>query len=436
MVVRRVETPAAGEKHPELLCVSRGEAFPPRGTALLLPAFRQVKIKSIKSLPQGRNLVTVKGAPRRALHEGAILVAGGSGLYRGQTGYGLLSTRLPPGRYRLRGGLYRGCELPGSVQIHPSNRACRFVATSDLPLVPGGRYQILPAGGERGPELALPGATRDESRPRPAGPGRARTTVDPLRGAELLLVVPAEVEGGLRVRLLRALDRLPFDVDRPAIFGLILAYQGWVETPADFEGRAALAGVAISETITVSESFFANLTKRMVRIVRGRGGAAPREVGAALGVPEGLAAAAGEALIQRGLLREEEGLLLPPGGELPLSPYDRSIYAALRAGGLRGRPRESVRGEQERELFARLERLGLVQRLGGSWVASDLVEGAGRTLFLHEGSGAPFTLDSVMALLKVDRGEALGLLGRLTEEGALERAGERWRAPARRGAKG
>ncbi len=394
MIVREAERARDAGKYPTLLCAPRGRPFPREGEALLYPGFRIVRIKGITRLANERYLVAVKGAPRSAVDATRVLIAGGSGVYRGRVGYGIASVRIPPGRYRLRGGLFFGCELPGSVRVRSAGRGYRIDASDELPLVPGGRYQL-----------------------HPLEPGSHSF-------GDLVLVLPGEVAGAARERLLHELGELPFDVDRLRIYRIVLSSLGWIVLPASFEGRRALGGVELPGSIVISEGELAHLSSRVPRIVRAFGGATPLEVSREIQLAEELIASVAAELVRAGVLRLSKGVLLPPNGELPLSPYERRSVEALREAALKGRRVASVHTQAERALFAKLRRLQLVEEIAGSYVAREAVDEAEQRL-LGRGDSV-LTLEEARELLGSGSPQALFLLERLERGGKLSRMGEGW----------
>ncbi len=417
MIVRGAERTEDAGKYPTLLCSPRGRPFPREGEALLYPAFRAVRIKGLTRLAKERYLIAVKGAPRKAIGTASVLIAGGSGVYRGRVGYGIATARIPPGRYRLRGGLFWGCELPGSVRVSQAGRGYRIAASDDLPLVPGGRYQLYPV-----PE----GESEHESTVHSREP-QSHVRFD------LLLVLPGEVPASARQRLLRELERLPSDADRVAVYRIVLSCLGWVELPADFRQQSALGGVELPGSIVVSDAELAHLRSRTVRIVRAMGGATPLEIGREMQVAESLVVAVGKELERSGALRTHQGFLLPPLGEVPLSPYERSLLATLREEALKGRRISSVRSVEERALFARLVRLELVEELGGSYVAREAVDEAEKLLLGRRSQDSFLSLEEAQGLLAVSRPQTFHVLERLERAGNLRREGERWRVAKSRG---
>ena len=449
MIVRGAERSEDTGKYPTLLCSPAGRPFPREGEALLYPAFRSVRIKGLTRLGKERYLVALKGAPRRAIGAASVLIAGGSGVYRGRVGYGIATARIPPGRYRLRGGLFWGCELPGSVRVSQAGRGYRIAATEDLPLVPGGRYQLYPAvdtpseprgedEAERRPAASHASAPRGHepaSHARELPPRRHEPHASEPRGHEpasharfdLVLVLPGEVAGAARGRLLREIDRLPSDAGRLDIYRIVLSCLGWVDLPADFKQQGALGGVELPGSIVVSDVELAHLSSRTLRIVRAKGGATPLEVSRELEVEESLIAAVGRELERTGSLRSSKGLLLPPLGQLPLSPYERSIVESLREASLKGRRVVSVRTSEERVLFTRLRRLDLVEELAGSYVAREAIDEAERLLLDRRQRGSFLSFEEAQGLLAVSRPQTFLLLERLERSGHLRREGERWR---------
>jgi len=443
MIVRGQERTGDSGKYPTLLCSPAGRPFPREGEALLYPAFRTVRIKGLTRLAKERYLVALKGAPRRAIGAASVLIAGGSGVYRGRVGYGVTTARIPPGRYRVRGGLFWGCELPGSVRVSPAGRGYRIAASEDLPLVPGGRYQLYPSVEEgASQEPGLEGESeqgRPAARSRGGGPaihGREPVAREPVPQRrehvshvrfDLLLVLPGEVTGAARQRLLRELDRLPSDADRLTVYRIVLSCLGSVELPADFKQHGALGGVELPGAIVVSEAELAHLSSRTLRIVRAKGGATPLEIAREMQVAESLIAAVGKELERGGSLRGSRGLLLPALGQLPLSPYERSMLETLREAALKGRRVASVRTTEERGLFAKLVRLELVEELAGSFVAREAVDEAEKLLLGGRERDSFLSLEEAQGLLAQSRPQTFLLLERLERTGELRREGERWR---------
>ncbi len=392
MIVRSVRPPGEHSKHPVALCSPAGAPFGAPASALLFPSFRTVRVKSITKLADERFALTLKGAPLKALSAGSVIVS--DSVYRGREGYGVSAGGLRAGRYAPSGGLYRGCPLPGAVEIERVSGSFRAICSAELPLVPGGRY-----------ELKAPGE----------------------KSAVFLLVVPGSVPRAMRGRLASELEALGEPPDRLDIFRAILEVRGWVDTGSRFPRREALGMVPLGDSLVVEPGFLDKLSAELLRQARASAGSTIPEIAVRMGAEGVLVRAAAEELARRGELRLSRGALMPGSGRVPLSPMERQTLADLKEAGPRGRPRASVRSRAERELFGRCERMDLVVALGDRFLDGEVFRSLAARMIEGRPAGELLSLEEVKRSTSLAGKEAAAAARLLEMRGSLRRENRRWR---------
>ncbi|HUZ18848.1 MAG TPA: hypothetical protein VMV68_10715 [Spirochaetia bacterium] len=474
LIIRGAPRLPEESKYPEVLCALAGRPFGRARGALLYPSFRRVRIKQVSFVSKERAVVALKGTPQRNLVDGSLLIADGQGVYASRVGYGLSAEAIPPGTYRLEGGAYRGHSMPGTATITPIPGGYRLNASADLPMVPGMRYRLSPAGGA----------------------GRY----------ELLLCFPFEAEPRARSQVSGALRRLSAASERRALYRELFHLAGWVCLPADFsapilqgdpgtaaagpvvrvtvrrgavpaqgavkgtagerssasgtlvEGTAEKGGAAkkrvagrtaatdgpakraavegrgakdgeVGEVVgpdgshfLISTPLFDRLRSEIEAFARRAGGPTIGLLARRLRLPDELLEAVEGVMAAEGRVEKREGFVVPADGRVALTPLEQGLSERLRSAPA-DRPLLRSRIPKEAVMLDKLARLGIAVRIANRYCHRERFEAMVGAIVSGRNPGDSVTLQEIQHLTRIPRDIVTDLIILLEGRGVLRRDG-------------
>lgn len=414
LVVRGEARGTAGSKYPVVICTAAGKPFSTTHDALVYPRFERARIKTAARMPDGRYVVRLKGVARRRLAPGTLIIGGGQPVYRSQVGYAISHFRLPAGDYRLRGGLFREHVLPGTVRLTPVTSGYRLSASTELPLVAGGRYRLTPAGEE------------------------ARA------GAGALLCVPGEIDKRERSHLGTALATLSRNLSggglpHAQIEATILRLVGWVLAASEAAVGPLLAAASTSfswpdsfiaeETadlpgpagtrLLVCGRLFGELATAVEKAIGRSPGSDATSIASGLSFPRDVVEAVAEELQRRGQVVRTAGVYRRAGQGAGLSPIEKGALEALRRHAGEGFVRAGM--GLDREILEDLVRRRVVVRLGDRYCAADTYDALVKRLLAGRNPGEAIAVSEAKRVLGLSREHAVRFLESLDERGLLRR---------------
>lgn len=397
---------------------------------MLYPGLAHVRVKRFTLVSPQRALVTVKGAARSALAPGSILIEEAAPIYLTRAAYAVSTFRIPSGVYRLEGGLFHGHRLPGTVTIEPRHGGYFLRASSDLPLLPGGRYRL----------------TQTVNAPQKESAGSPDSRREP--ALEIRVCVPGEIPTRHRDVLDGLLKRLAEGFDRGLLFHGLVRIFGWAAFPAGLvsalessavsgvprgDGRPAMkrGGSGEGHRIVVGprgvrywvrEKTLADFEREIVRRVRGSGGINSRRLAAELDISEDLVEAVGATLVHSGSLEKRGGMLVEGGRAISLPPLERSLEKLLRDAPAE-RPLLHGRTRQERVLLEKLTRLNIAVRIGEAFCHRERYDAMVQAILSDGHPGDRVTPESARRRVEVPRDCLIDLLSHMEAQGLLRRDG-------------
>lgn len=414
LVVRGEVRGTGSSKYPVVVCSAAGKSFHATHEALVYPRFEHVRIKTAARMPDGRYVVRLKGVARKRLTPGTLLIGGGQPVYRSRVGYAISRSNIAPGDYRLQGGLFREHLPHGTVRVTRAASGYRLSASSELPLVGGGRYRLKPAG-----EASA-------------------------AGAEVLLCLPGEVERRERSHLGAVLAILAARLSggglpHAEIEAGILQLTGWVLVSGEAEIKPLLdaaaslfpwpSGLRTGETadligpagtrLLVGGGLYVELSAAVERAIGRSPGSGSVAIADALSYPHEVVQGVAEGLLRAGRVVRTAGLYRRAGAGAGLSPIEKGTLESLRRQAGEGLVRAGM--GLDREILDDLVRRRVVVRLGDRYCPMDTYDLLVKRLLAGRRPGEAIAVSEAKGILGLAREQTVQFLESLDQEGLLRR---------------
>ncbi|HUX21071.1 MAG TPA: SelB C-terminal domain-containing protein, partial [Spirochaetia bacterium] len=315
------------------------------------------------------------------------------------------------------GGLFREHVLPGTVEISSVSSGYCMRASTDLPLVVGGRYRLrrIDQPADRGREMPL----------------------------EFVLCLPLELERQAKKSLGESLTNLAREVSQARVHAVALRLLGWVSVPTRVTSKAILEaaatlksphgaddmskvieieGPALTRYLIVPE-LLSKIRAGIGRTVKQGAGETAVKIAAHLDLAADLVEAVVGGMEDAGEVAREEGVVLPAGSKAGLSPMEHGIVDQLNRDAEEGNLGRGGKGA-DREILKKLVRLRVLVELGDRYCSMESYSAFARSLLNGKKPGGIVTIAEAKESLGLPREQTIQFLESLNDRGVLRRDGD------------
>ncbi len=242
-----------------------------------------------------------------------------------------------------------------------------------------------------------------------------------LGGGRVLWTAPIGRQA--RLKAARAISLLPETLNERHKHFLTLQVNGYIEKtgtpiPPEHDNKDI---IELSSFIVGKETyqrFCSSLEKRAAKA----GGVGIREVPSIVRIPDSLSREIIESLLQKKRLTLQNGMLVPPGGELTVSPMGRNLLDQAKKAHKQGLEPSRMPIQGALKECKNLSRLGLLVSLDGSiFFHADTYDICVQDILKGEKKGARFTIPDAKERTSLSRKYIIPLLNRMESDGYVKR---------------